>query len=69
MQSDDAFLRGLALWAVEPLVEQNSVSLVKALSNDNSGLTLYRDGHMAQCSVGQLAREALVAAKEMAFEI
>ena len=68
MQSDDVNLRGLALWAVGPLVDQNSIPLLKALSDDSSRLTLYRNGQITQCSVGQLAREALVAYKDDATD-
>jgi hypothetical protein len=60
MQSDDAYLRGLAAWAVAPLVEETTIPLLKALSEDTATLKLYREGHIVQCSVGQLAREALI---------
>jgi hypothetical protein len=61
IQSNDAHLRGLAVWAVEPLIEQESIPLLESLSNDNAELKLFREGRMAQCTVGQLAREALFA--------
>lgn len=61
MQSDDSSLRGLAVWAVGPLIDQESIPLLKALSNDNAKLKLFREGRMAQCTVGQLAQEILFA--------
>ena len=62
LQSNDAHLRGLAVWAVRPVVENKTMPLIKALADDSSRLKIYREGRMAQCSVGQLARELLAAA-------
>jgi hypothetical protein len=61
MQSNDAYLRGLAVWAVEPLLDQGSIPALEALSNDSAELMLFRKGRLAQCTVSQLAREALFA--------
>jgi hypothetical protein len=69
IQSDDVNLRGLAVWAIGPLVERKTMSLLKALSNDNSRLKLYREGYIAQYSVGQLAQEALAASKHDTLEL
>ena len=60
LQSDDANLRGLAVWALGPLAEHKAMPLIKALTGDGSRLKIYREGQIAQCLVGQLAREALV---------
>ena len=62
MQSNDAALRGLAVWAARPLVDETINSLVKRLSNDESKFTLYRDGQLTECAVGQLAQDAIMAA-------
>jgi hypothetical protein len=62
MQSKDAALRGLAVWAASPLGDESIKSLVNRLSNDESRFTLYRDGQLTECVVGQLAQNALIAA-------
>ena len=59
LQSNDAALRGLAVWAAIPLADESVISLLKRLSNDDSRFTLYRDGQLGQCSVGQLAQDAV----------
>jgi hypothetical protein len=61
MQSNDAHLRGLAAWAVEPLLDQKSIPVLEALSNDSAELMLFRKGRLAQCTVSQLVRDALFA--------
>ena len=68
IQSDDVNLRGLAVWAIGPLVEQKTMPLLKALTNDNSTLKLYREGYISQYSVAQLVQEALVASKHDRIE-
>ncbi len=67
MQSDNGILRGLAVWAVGPLSEKNSVPMLKALSDDRFKLKLYREGHIIRCSVGQLSQEALLAHAQYAI--
>jgi hypothetical protein len=59
--SDDANLRGLAIWAVGPLLDQQTIPLIKALANDNAGLKIFYEGHLGIFTVGQLARDALLA--------
>lgn len=68
MQSDDASLRGLAVWALGPLAEHKAVPLIKTLTGDSSRLKIFREGHFAQCSVGQLAQEALVISEQNTIE-
>lgn len=68
IQSDDVNLRGLAVWAIGPLMEGKKMPLLKALTNDNSSLKLFREGRVAQYSVGQLAQEALAASKHDSLE-
>ena len=59
MRSEDPNLRGLAVWAVSPVLITEAIQRLKQLVHDPAGLNLYRGGQLAQCSVGQLAREAL----------
>ena len=59
MRSEDPNLRGLAVWAVSPILSTVAIECVKQLTEDPAALILYRNGKLAQYSVGQLAREAL----------
>lgn len=59
MASEDPNLRGLAVWAVGPILTPKAIQKLKELARDPAGLVLYRDGRLAQYSVGRLAREAL----------
>ncbi len=59
MRSGDPNLRGLAVWAVSPMLSEEAVHRLRQLAHDPAGLVLYRGGQLIQCSVGQLAREAL----------
>jgi hypothetical protein len=61
LQADDANLRGLAVWAIGPLADRATLPHVMKLAHDPARLNLYRDGHIAQTSVGQMAQEALTA--------
>ena len=64
MQSNDATLRGLAVWAAGPLVDESINALVSRLSKDESRLILYRDGQLTECSVGQLAQDAMIVTED-----
>jgi hypothetical protein len=59
LESDDPNLRGLAVWAASPILIPKAIRKLKELVRDPAGLVLYRDGSLAQCTVGRLAREAL----------
>jgi HEAT repeat protein len=59
MASGDPILRGLAAWAAGPACSTEAIARLKELAEDPCRLTLYRDGEFNDCSVGELAREAL----------
>ena len=59
MDSEDPYLRGLAVWAVSPVLILEAIQRLHQLAHDPARLILYRGGHLFQYSVGQLAREAL----------
>jgi hypothetical protein len=59
MNSKDPNLRGLAVWAVSPVLSPEAICRLQQLAHDPAGLMLYQGGQLAQYSVGQLAREAL----------
>jgi hypothetical protein len=59
MKSEDPNLRGLAVWAVSPILNAAAIDSLQQLVRDPAGLVLFRNGKLAQYSVGQLAREAL----------
>jgi hypothetical protein len=60
MESGDPVLRGLAAWAAGPASGTDTISRLKKLADDPSRLMLYRNGKFDDCSVRELAREALV---------
>ncbi|MFA4916408.1 MAG: DVU0298 family protein [Syntrophales bacterium] len=64
MESEDPIIKGLAVWAVSPQLSTETIPRLKQLADDPSDLMLYRDGSIAQYSVGQLAREALAATEK-----
>ncbi len=59
MESADPILRGLAAWAAGPAGSTEAISRLTELAEDTSRLMLYRDAKFNDCSVGELAREAL----------
>ena len=59
MKSEDPNLRGLAVWAVSPVLSAEAIHRLQQLVDDPAGLMLYHGGQLAHYSVGQLAREAL----------
>jgi hypothetical protein len=59
MESDDPILRGLAAWATGPSGSTAVMPRLQELAGDSSQLTLYRGGEFKDCTVGELAREAL----------
>ena len=59
MRSADPYLRGLAVWAVSPILSAEAIDALQQLARDPAELVLFRNEKLAQYSVGQLAREAL----------
>ena len=59
MSSEDPNLRGLAVWAVGPVLTAEAIHRLEELANDRAVLMLYRQGQLVRYSVGQLAREGL----------
>ncbi len=66
MRSKDPYLRGLAAWAVSPILSTEAIDSLQQLARDPAGLVLFRNGELAQYSVGQLAREALARVEQPA---
>jgi len=61
MRSEDAIHRGLAVWTAGALDSGLTKPLLQHLSNDNATVKIFIDMHLIECTVGQLAREALSA--------
>ncbi|MGD1974431.1 MAG: hypothetical protein PVH85_32515 [Desulfobacterales bacterium] len=59
MSSGDPNLRGLAVWAVSPVLNADAIQRLQQLVDDQAGLMLFRSGQLVQYSVGQLAKEGL----------
>ncbi len=59
MNSGDPNLRGLAVWAVSPVLNADGIQRLQQLVDDRAGLMLFRSGELVQYSVGQLAKEGL----------
>ncbi len=59
MSSGDSNLRGLAVWAVSPVLNADAIQRLQQLVDDRAGLMLFRSGQLVQYSVGQLAKEGL----------
>ena len=64
MDSPDAVLRGLAVWAAGPIAGRETIPRFEQLTGDPADLTLYRNGQLVQTSVGRLAQEILTAAAQ-----
>jgi hypothetical protein len=60
LESKDSNLRGLAAWASGPARAAEAIPRLKELADDPARLMLYRDGSFDDCTVGELAREALL---------
>lgn len=63
LKSQDPALRGLAVWTVGALPTESTRSLIKNLLNDKKKVKLYLDGQLVECSINQLAKEALAGNK------
>ena len=59
MQAGDPYLRGLAAWAAGPLRNKNTEPNLKRLTRDDAKLSLFLEGQLITCSVGELAQKAL----------
>lgn len=59
MQSEDAIHRGLAAWTAGALDIELTKPLLQRLIIDNAKIKIFINTHLMECSVGQLAREAL----------
>ncbi|MEA3417441.1 MAG: HEAT repeat domain-containing protein [Thermodesulfobacteriota bacterium] len=56
MESEDANLRGLAVWTAGFFDCKTTGMLLKRLENDQATLTIYLDGKLEKFTVAQLAR-------------
>jgi hypothetical protein len=59
LQSEDAIHRGLAAWTAGALGAESIKTLLQHLISDNNIITVFIDMHLIECTVGQLAVEAL----------
>ncbi len=59
MESDDPYLRGLAVWALSPILIDEAIHRLQKLTRDPGELSLYRHGRVSRVTVGQLAEKAL----------
>jgi len=59
LESQDAYLRGIAVWTAGLLRSDLTIKLLQMLSNDNQVIKLFLDGRLIEKTVGYLAREAL----------
>ena len=66
MDSEDPYLRGLAAWAVSPILIDEAIHRLRKLIRDPGRLILFRNGKIAQHTVGQLAAEAMAQVKQSA---
>lgn len=60
--ASDPYLRGIAVWAVTPILEMDMIPHVIPLCSDPALLRLYRDGQLSDITVSGLAHEALARA-------
>jgi hypothetical protein len=63
LQSKDPTLRGLAVWTAGALPTESTISLIENLLNDKEKVKIYLDGYLVECSIYQLAKEALADGK------
>lgn len=57
--SPDPYLRGTAIWAAGPILDDRMRPLIEDRLSDNAPLRIYRQMRMTQPSVAELARAAL----------
>jgi hypothetical protein len=58
-QSQDPVLRGLAVWAVRPAVDDALRTLLEPLRGDHRTLQIYSDDELVPCTIADLAGDAL----------
>jgi hypothetical protein len=59
LESEDKFHRGLAAWTAGALNAEIAKPLLQHLAVDNSKIKIFVDMRLIECTVGQLAQEAL----------
>ncbi len=59
LQAEDPYLRGLAAWSSKTLRNKKIDAILSGLTEDTAKLNIFQGGYLLQCSVGQLAQEAL----------
>jgi hypothetical protein len=59
LRSEDPTHRGLAAWALTPIADDPTKSLIKPLADDNATLRIYTGGRLVERTVADLARQAL----------
>jgi hypothetical protein len=59
LQAEDPHLRGLAAWASTTLRNEKIHAILGRLTEDSAKVSIFLDGYLRQCSVGQLAQEAM----------
>jgi hypothetical protein len=57
MESEDAFLRGLAAWAAKAICTKTTEPILLKLRNDNSEIRIFLDNRIVECTVGSLLKE------------
>jgi hypothetical protein len=57
--SPDPYLRGTAIWAATPVLDDRMRSMIKAKRSDDAYLRLYRQMRMTETTVAELANAAL----------
>ena len=60
LQSQDAAIRGLAVYAAGPLPKISTKSLLQKLTNDKARFELFLNGKPAEYTIGPLAQDALL---------
>ncbi|MEJ2168654.1 MAG: HEAT repeat domain-containing protein [Desulfobacterales bacterium] len=64
MESADANLRGLAVWAAVPIAGSESIPILKQLVDDPGKFSIYCDGRFHEYAIGQMAAKTLAAAEQ-----
>jgi hypothetical protein len=59
LQAEDPYLRGLAAWSSKTLRNKKIDDILRSLTEDNAKLSIFQDGYLKHCSVGQLAQQAM----------
>ncbi len=59
LSSPHATIRGLAIWAAAPLIDEGLRAHITALCKDDALIWLYAQGNLARISIANLAKQAL----------